>query len=150
MSCLQWRIWKFRDGVLLVKQSLGVFLLAQGNLLQWPHTLKILLYAKVLEVCRERRQLKNEANPIKLQVHFESYCKDSKRFITTQLYPTWQEIGHLFEVELFPYGKATVSKLLALLLKKMKLLYIFSRIFLAQPTYNHNRLGKVLMLVFIS
>jgi len=44
---------------------------------------------------------------LKLTVYYESLCPDSIRFITKQLYPTYQKLA--FDVEFVPYGKADVS-----------------------------------------
>jgi len=42
-------------------------------------------------------------------VYYETLCPDSKRFIKNQLYPVKKSsLGQSFDVQLVPYGKATV------------------------------------------
>ena len=49
-------------------------------------------------------------NSVKLSVYYESLCPDSIRFITTQLFPTWQHFGNdILNVDLHPFGKANVG-----------------------------------------
>ena len=36
-------------------------------------------------------------------------CPDSKNFITTQLYPTYQKLGKYLKVDFKPFGNANVS-----------------------------------------
>ena len=49
---------------------------------------------------------------VKLSVHYESLCPDSIRFITTQLYPSWQHFGeNILHLDLNPFGKANVRHL---------------------------------------
>jgi len=49
-------------------------------------------------------------NKLKVSVYYETLCGDSKRFITTQLYPAKKSsLGDYFDFELIPYGKATTT-----------------------------------------
>ena len=57
-------------------------------------------------------------NGVNITVFYESYCPDSIRFITKQLYPSWMAInsttttnydGIKLNLELIPFGKADVS-----------------------------------------
>ena len=50
------------------------------------------------------------APSVKLSVFYESLCGDSIRFITTQLYPTWQHFAddQTLQLDLVPFGKADV------------------------------------------
>ena len=53
-----------------------------------------------------------EGQTVKLSVHYESLCPDSIRFITTQLYPSWQHFGeNILHLDLNPFGKANVRYL---------------------------------------
>ena len=46
---------------------------------------------------------------VKLSVHYESLCPDSIRFVTTQLFPSWQHFGEdILQLDLNPFGKANV------------------------------------------
>ena len=44
-----------------------------------------------------------------LDVYYESLCPDSRRFIMTQLFPSWNKINSFVNVRLVPFGKASVS-----------------------------------------
>ena len=47
---------------------------------------------------------------LKLSVFYESLCGDSIRFITHQLFPTWQHFNdaQTLQLDLVPFGKADV------------------------------------------
>lgn len=47
-----------------------------------------------------------------MAVYYESLCPDSIRFITTQLYPTYRELGLYIDVEFVPYGNANVGTII--------------------------------------
>ena len=51
-----------------------------------------------------------DSTPVDVGVYYESLCPDSKHFITTQLVPAWNKLGHYFNVGLKPFGKASVSQ----------------------------------------
>ena len=42
-------------------------------------------------------------------MYYESLCPDSRKFITQQLYPTYQNLSQNLDVEFKPFGKASVS-----------------------------------------
>lgn len=44
-----------------------------------------------------------------MQVYYESLCPYSIAFITKQLYPVYVELKGSIELELIPWGHATVS-----------------------------------------
>lgn len=69
----------------------------------------VIFAAFVAAVACNNKQPRNDAKPVHLEVYYESYCPDSKRFITTQLYPTWELLQDIVYVDLVPYGKAEVS-----------------------------------------
>ncbi|XP_046682162.1 GILT-like protein 1 [Homalodisca vitripennis] len=48
---------------------------------------------------------------IPVTVYFESYCPDSVKFLTKQLYPTFlTPLGQYMTVSLIPYGKAKTQR----------------------------------------
>ena len=51
-----------------------------------------------------------QSSSVKLSVFYESLCGDSIRFITHQLFPTWQHFAddQTLQLDLVPFGKATV------------------------------------------
>lgn len=70
------------------------------------HTVSILFY----KLCFIYLYLFQEAQEQTLvSVYYESLCPDSIRFITTQLYPTFQQLSLYFNVNFVPYGKANVN-----------------------------------------
>lgn len=46
---------------------------------------------------------------LNVTLYYESFCPDCKRFITEQLYPAYESLEEYLEVELIPYGFATVN-----------------------------------------
>jgi len=44
---------------------------------------------------------------VTIGVYYESLCKDSRAFITEQLYPTYQNLSQNLDVEFKPFGKAS-------------------------------------------
>ena len=44
-------------------------------------------------------------------VFYEVLCPDSRHFILRQLFPTWQKVSELMEIDYRPFGKATVRRL---------------------------------------
>ncbi|KAG8297018.1 hypothetical protein J6590_044672 [Homalodisca vitripennis] len=52
-----------------------------------------------------------EGEKIPVTVYFESYCPDSVKFLTKQLYPTFlTPLGQYMTVSLIPYGKAKTQR----------------------------------------
>lgn len=47
---------------------------------------------------------------VHVAVYYEALCPDSRSFILKQLGPTYRRLSANIEVELVPYGKATVSR----------------------------------------
>ncbi|CAH1373922.1 GILT-like protein 1 [Tenebrio molitor] len=50
-----------------------------------------------------------EAKSLNVTVYYESLCPDSKKFITTQLYPSYELISDYLNVEFIPFGNAKVA-----------------------------------------
>ena len=50
-------------------------------------------------------------DPVAVDVYYESYCPDSKAFVTGQLNEAWAKLGStgIMNPVLIPYGKANVS-----------------------------------------
>ena len=46
---------------------------------------------------------------VNVTVFYEVLCPDSRHFILRQLYPTWNKVSELMEIDYRPFGKATVS-----------------------------------------
>ncbi|RWS17044.1 hypothetical protein B4U79_10946, partial [Dinothrombium tinctorium] len=42
---------------------------------------------------------------------YETYCPDCREFVKNQLWPTYVSIGEIMNIDLVPYGFATVSSL---------------------------------------
>lgn len=51
-------------------------------------------------------------NKIPFIVYYEALCWDSVNFIKNQLYPAWQQHKKYMEIQLVPYGKASVIMLI--------------------------------------
>ena len=49
---------------------------------------------------------------VKITVYYESYCSDSARFINGQLTRAYNEVNNITNIELIPFGKANVRKLI--------------------------------------
>lgn len=52
---------------------------------------------------------KDAATPdkVKVSVYYETLCPDSIQFITQQLWPTYQKVKDIINIELIPFGKAS-------------------------------------------
>ncbi|XP_068244553.1 uncharacterized protein [Palaemon carinicauda] len=48
---------------------------------------------------------------VKVTVYLQSLCSDTVRFFTSQLYPTWQDLQDIIDLEFVPYGKARATPL---------------------------------------
>lgn len=66
-----------------------------------------------LQVDQAPTPLSQKDDPTRQRVHvavyYEALCPDSRSFILKQLGPTYRRLTANVEVELVPYGKATVS-----------------------------------------
>ena len=45
---------------------------------------------------------------VQIEVYYEVWCPDSRRFILDQLLPTWRKLKNEIDVHWKPYGKASV------------------------------------------
>lgn len=52
-----------------------------------------------------------DSDPVRLAVFFESLCPDSIRFMEDQLYPTWNNVPEIMDVDLNAYGFITETPL---------------------------------------
>ncbi|XP_037773712.1 GILT-like protein 1 [Penaeus monodon] len=52
----------------------------------------------------------SEAGKVKVTVFYESLCPDSRNFIVNQLYPVWNELKHIIELDINAYGKTHEQK----------------------------------------
>ncbi|XP_063845621.1 gamma-interferon-inducible lysosomal thiol reductase-like isoform X1 [Scylla paramamosain] len=61
---------------------------------------------------RKRRKLKihahrtKDAARVRVTVFYEALCPDSRNFIVHQLYPVWQDLGNIMNLDLHAFGKA--------------------------------------------
>jgi len=77
----------------------------------WCNSIEIAEKCNALEACKTR--IFNELNrysasPVKVDVHFETYCPDSIAFYLGQVFPTWSKLkdSGVLDLNLFVYGKA--------------------------------------------
>ncbi|XP_047484749.1 gamma-interferon-inducible lysosomal thiol reductase-like [Penaeus chinensis] len=49
------------------------------------------------------------ADRVKVSVYFESLCSDSMKFFKSQLYPVWQDLQDIIDLEFIPFGKARAT-----------------------------------------
>ncbi|XP_059099154.1 gamma-interferon-inducible lysosomal thiol reductase-like isoform X1 [Tigriopus californicus] len=49
----------------------------------------------------------NQSGKVVVEVYYEVLCPDSRYFILKQLYPTWQRVGSIMDIQYKPYGKAS-------------------------------------------
>jgi len=50
---------------------------------------------------------KPDLKVVKLDVYYECLCPDSRYFVLHELLPTFEAVGSMLEVNMWPYGKAT-------------------------------------------
>ncbi len=48
---------------------------------------------------------------MRVEVYYEVLCPDSRYFVLKQLYPAWQKLDDIMDVQFKPYGKAHVSSM---------------------------------------
>ncbi|TRY74514.1 hypothetical protein TCAL_00755 [Tigriopus californicus] len=48
-----------------------------------------------------------KSGKVVVEVYYEVLCPDSRYFILKQLYPTWQRVGSIMDIQYKPYGKAS-------------------------------------------
>jgi len=90
----------------------------QGGQEYWCQNEATATECGVLEFCELQfpaRLIKNNAveevqsaDPIKIELYYESFCGGCQNFILKQLYPTFQKLYSkgVFEIALYPYGNA--------------------------------------------
>lgn len=52
---------------------------------------------------------KPDLKVVKLDVYYECLCPDSRYFVLHELLPTFEKVGSMLEIHLWPYGKATTK-----------------------------------------
>jgi len=77
----------------------------------WCSSLRIAEKCKVTEQCKEMvwsaSSYKLKADDrVHLALYYESLCPDCKVFITNQLWPTYNKISSIIDLDLVPYGNA--------------------------------------------
>ena len=55
-----------------------------------------------------QKAVRADGDPVKLAVHYESLCPDSIRFVEEQLAVTYPVYKDIMEVDIYPYGFASV------------------------------------------
>uniref|UniRef100_A0A2P2I849 Gamma-interferon-inducible lysosomal thiol reductase-like n=1 Tax=Hirondellea gigas TaxID=1518452 RepID=A0A2P2I849_9CRUS len=50
--------------------------------------------------------LAEDAPPVKMDLYYETMCPYSQDYFYSQLYPTFEELGYIMDVNLYPYGNA--------------------------------------------
>ena len=50
-----------------------------------------------------------QAKKVNVTVFYEVLCPDSRHFILRQLFPTWEKVSDIMELDYRPFGKADVS-----------------------------------------
>ncbi|XP_064477188.1 gamma-interferon-inducible lysosomal thiol reductase-like [Ornithodoros turicata] len=58
-------------------------------------------------VCEKKTACVEPGTKVLVEVFYESYCPDSKRFVLEQLNSTYPELSSIIELDLVPYGKAS-------------------------------------------
>jgi len=85
-------------GVLLKRLSIAVILI----LAIW------ILYAKFYVEKHEIISVKGKK--VNVTVFYEVLCPDSRYFVLKQLYPTWEKVPEIMDINYRPFGKAHVKK----------------------------------------
>merc|ERR1719348_2326702 len=69
-----------------------------------------LIFASVLALCAQSRQVLKTDQEVKITVFYESLCLDSVSFINEQLYPTWMTFPDELTISFKPFGKANFTE----------------------------------------
>ena len=48
---------------------------------------------------------------LRVDVYYECLCPDSRYFVLNHLQPTFDKLGSMMEVKMWPYGKATSTSM---------------------------------------
>nr|XP_039269319.1 gamma-interferon-inducible lysosomal thiol reductase-like isoform X1 [Styela clava] len=79
----------------------------------WCDSKKIASECGVELQCAERHWIEdNDAQPVMLDLYFESLCPGCRQFITKMLYPTWKQFldTKILKIQLYSYGNAKEMK----------------------------------------
>jgi len=76
--------------------------------------MKLLIVCAVIAIALAAPSENNSStnDQVTVDVYYESLCPDSKRFITTQLYPSLQheDLSQRIKLNLYPFGKSSYTK----------------------------------------
>ena len=50
-------------------------------------------------------------NKLRIDVYYEALCPDSRDFVSRQLVPAYNDLNSIIDLNLIPYGKATVRSI---------------------------------------
>ncbi|XP_054623696.1 gamma-interferon-inducible lysosomal thiol reductase-like [Dunckerocampus dactyliophorus] len=75
---------------------------------QWCSSPDLAVQCGVLKLCLQANltRLRQTAEPVQLDVYYESLCPDCIFYITQVLYPTWVLLQDILSVNLVPFGNA--------------------------------------------
>ncbi|XP_041360999.1 gamma-interferon-inducible lysosomal thiol reductase-like [Gigantopelta aegis] len=76
----------------------------------WCSSKEIAKSCHVFQQCKEWNTPVQMAPPVNFTLYYESLCPDCKHFMTTMLYRVFQQIGHIMNLSLVPYGNARETK----------------------------------------
>ncbi|XP_074643818.1 gamma-interferon-inducible lysosomal thiol reductase-like [Tubulanus polymorphus] len=80
---------------------------------QWCESFYIANECKVVDQCLQWLQKQNpiaEAPAVNLELYYEYLCPGCMMFWQSQLWPTWNKIGHIMNITLTPYGNANEQR----------------------------------------
>ncbi|XP_072297958.1 gamma-interferon-inducible lysosomal thiol reductase-like [Eucyclogobius newberryi] len=77
----------------------------------WCSSVEAAVQCGVLQQCLEANytQSRQTADPVKIELYYESLCPGCRNFITSMLYPTSVLLGDIMDLTLVPYGNAQES-----------------------------------------
>ena len=63
----------------------------------------------ILELGIQPPEGSRQAKKVKVELFYETLCPDVRHFIQGQLYPVWEDLSDIMEIQWKPYGFAQVS-----------------------------------------
>ncbi|CAF3567407.1 unnamed protein product [Rotaria sp. Silwood1] len=74
---------------------------------KWCETKEIAQACDVIEQCEAYIwKTRTESDRVNLSIYYETLCPDSRKFITTQVWNTYQSILDIVNITFVPYGNA--------------------------------------------